>query len=183
MIILNLYKYILALDPSGSFHEGNGTTGWCLLDADTSTILDYGNIDAEHFKDMEAYWDEHLKLIFDMRTDDTIVVIEDYILYAEKMDSQINSRMETPKLIGIIQHYCWLNGIPYFMQLASEVKNRWNNEILEHKQIIYTRNNRRYVDANCKKPINRHCIDSIRHAIHYNTFRNKKDGKHNVRKC
>ena len=91
--------------------------------------------------------------------------------------------METPKLIGIIQHYCWLMKIPYYMQLASEVKNRWTNDILMHKGVIYTRNSRHYIDANCKQYINRHCIDAIRHAMHYDTFRNKKEGISNVRKC
>ena len=27
-----MYKYIFAIDPSGSFREGKGTTGWVLMD-------------------------------------------------------------------------------------------------------------------------------------------------------
>lgn len=179
------YKYVLGLDPSGSFHEGNGTTGWCLFDATTNEIIDRGNLDAENYEEMEAYWDAHISLIRDktiLCDKNVIIVIEDYILYAAKLDSQINSRMETPKLIGILQHYCWLADIPYYMQLASEVKNRWTNEILLHKKIIYKNRAKFYIDAACTVLINRHCIDAIRHAVHYNTFRNKKEGNKNVRK-
>lgn len=182
MTNLKNYKRILAIDPSGSYHEGNGTTGWCLLNTENNEIIDHGNIDAENFKCMEAYWDEHIKLIYDLTDEDTIVIIEDYILYATKLDSQINSRMETPKLIGILQHYCWLEHKPYYMQLASEVKSRWTNEILIYKKIIYAKGNKHYTDPYFKRHINRHCIDAIRHAIHYNSFRNKKEGKANVRK-
>ena len=34
-----LYKYVLAFDPSGSFYEGKGTTGWCIMDTKTKEVL------------------------------------------------------------------------------------------------------------------------------------------------
>ena len=33
--------------------------------------------------------------------------MEDYMLYPNKAKSQVNSRMETPKLIGVIQLNCY----------------------------------------------------------------------------
>ncbi len=30
--MLPTYKYVLALDPSGNYNEGKGTTGMCLFD-------------------------------------------------------------------------------------------------------------------------------------------------------
>ena len=31
-------RYVLALDPSGAYKEGKGTTGWCLFDNETKQI-------------------------------------------------------------------------------------------------------------------------------------------------
>jgi hypothetical protein len=80
--------------------------------------------------------------------------------------------METCKLIGVLQHHCWLNQIPYKMQTAGTVKSRWSNEILEHKRYIFK------AARGYKTPtgitINRHCQDAIRHAVHFATFKNEK---------
>lgn len=167
------YKIVLSLDPSGAFKEGSGTSGWALLNGNASSILDVGDISAKQYTRMEAYWNAHIRLI--KTTLDTfgkqniVVVMEDYVLYAEKSESQINSRMETCKLIGIIQHYCWQNHIPYRMQLATEVKARWSDKILEHKGLI------RYEGKSCyaaNKRINKHIRDAIRHGVHFATFKN-----------
>jgi len=127
------YKYILALDPSGSFYEGKGTTGWCLFNADLNKIVYCGSIYAKQYSTMESYWQSVLNLLEQFYSSDTILVCEDYLLYANKLQDQINSRMETPKLIGCIQLYCYQHNFPYYMQTASEVKKRWANKILEHK--------------------------------------------------
>lgn len=95
--------------------------------------------------------------------------MEDYILYKQKAMGQVNSRMETPKLIGIIQQWCYTNDVPYVTQLANEVKSRWSDSILEWKGIIKRKGNR-YV-------LNEHIRDSIRHAVHYATFKNRRDCK------
>ena len=36
---MNNDRYVLALDPSGAYKEGLGTTGWCLLDQQTKKIV------------------------------------------------------------------------------------------------------------------------------------------------
>jgi len=169
------YSFVLALDPSGSYHEGKGTTGWSVYNCLDKNIIHGGSIPAASFNFMEAYWDEHIRIIasFDTKYHKKfVVVIEDYLLYANKAESQINSHMETCKLIGVIQHYCWTHQIPYVMQCASEVKLRWSNEILLYKKIVSRKEKKYYIPVN-KKPIDRHCLDSIRHGIHYATFKNE----------
>lgn len=171
------YEFILAIDPSGSYTEGKGTTGWCVLNVSDNIISVSGNIDANKYSCAEAYWGQHLNLVGEFKKrykDRFIVVIEDYFLYANKAVEQINSRMETPKVIGVLQYYCWQHHIPYVMQSAAQVKSRWTDEILDYKGYIRKRGNKCYIPGT-KQAIDRHCKDAIRHAIHYATFKNKKE--------
>lgn len=171
------YKFILGLDPSGNFYEGKGTTGWCIFNACDKKLIKAGSISAKTFKTQEAYWFAHLDLIATTNKKykkKLIVVMEDYMLYASKAKDQINSRMETSKLIGVIQLNCYADGIPYVMQTASEVKKRWANNILHYKGYI-KEYKRGYTIPNTKEKIDRHCLDSIRHAVHYATFKNDKE--------
>lgn len=118
---------------------------------------------------MESYWYAHIKLLNRLCTKQTILVIEDYLLYGSKRDNQINSRMETPKLIGALQLHCYRNHIHYILQPASEVKNRWTDKILDHKGYFCI------VGSGTKigdKYISKHTKDAIRHAVHFNTFKN-----------
>lgn len=170
------YKFILALDPSGNYTEGKGTTGWCVFNALDDKVIKAGSISASDFTTKECYWQAHLDLISKMQKQyksNLIVVIEDYLLYASKAKDQINSRMETPKLIGIVQLFCYGKGIPYWMQNASEVKLRWENKILHYKGYIIEYK-RGYAIPQTKDKIDRHCLDSIRHAVHYANFKNKE---------
>ncbi len=166
---MKIYKTILALDPSGNFKEGKGTTGFSVLNAETGVFEKTGHISASEFDTMERYWYQHILLLELFKNTNTIIVIEDYLLYNHKKECQVNSRLETPQLIGAIKLWCWENRLPYHIQTAAEVKNRWTNEILEHKGIIQKKG-RGYAVNNLS--VNRHCLDSIRHATHFNTFRN-----------
>lgn len=150
----------MAFDPSGSYHEGKGTTGWCLMYR--GKIIKYGLLEAKAFKNAMQYYKAHLDLIQRMETcypNNLIIVMEDYLLYAKRTSSQINSRMETCKLIGIIQYYCFSNNLQCTLQTAAMVKKRWSDEVLEHEGFelptTYTE---------------RHARDAIRHAIHYTYF-------------
>ncbi len=166
---------LLALDPSGSFNEGKGTTGFCFCDADTKQIIHADSISAAVYCKQEEYWEACLNLILHYSKQckgNFIVVMEDYMLYADRCESQINSRMETPKLIGVIQYMCYQHNIPLRMQTASEVKQRWHNGILIHEGILEKRGKKLYVND---KEIDKHTIDAIRHAVHYSTFKRKKD--------
>lgn len=166
-------EVILALDPSGAYHEGKGTTGYCVM-TKCNTILEAGTISAACFESMEAYWAEHLYLLEHVanNTESLMVVIEDYLLYESRALSQTNSRMETPKLIGVLQYNCWAEEQPYCMQTAGEVKARWADHILVHKGILELRQGKYYVPHETEA-LSGHTRDAIRHAVHYNTFRNK----------
>ena len=153
-------SYILAFDPSGSFQEGKGTTGWCLMYH--GKLIKCGQLSATNYKTAMEYYEAHLQLISRMQAcykRNFDVVAEDYLLYAKQATAQINSRMETCKLIGILQYYCWTNHIPFTLQTASLVKRRWTDEILEHEGIELPTTH-----------AERHARDAIRHAIHYTYF-------------
>ncbi len=171
------YKFIIAIDPSGAYWEGKGTTGFSVFHVPDDRFIDLGTIQARGHVCAEAYWHKHIELLHNIifsergkrkgKPNKTIVVIEDYFLYAEKAESQINSRMETSKLIGILQHWCYTHGIPYFMQPAGLVKKRWADDILVHKGYLKKKGNRYEV---CE-----HTRDSMRHALHFANFRNGDD--------
>ncbi len=151
--------HILAFDPSGAFHEGKGTTGWCLMYR--GELLEYGLIEAKDFKKNVTYYSEHLKLIrkYLNKYPELTVVVEDYLLYATRAHGQINSHMETCKLIGILQYYCYEYKVPCVLQTASQVKKRWSDEILKHEGID--------IPDTYKE---RHARDAIRHAMHFTYF-------------
>lgn len=168
------YDYILALDPSGNFEEGKGTTGICGFTCKDNCIDKLADIHASAYNSKEEYWQAHtdfIQQILDVLPN-TIVIIEDFTLDPRRAMQQSHSKMETPKLIGILQLYCKQNNIPYKMQRAVEVKNRWADHILEFKKYI-VKKNRMYYLPNKDKPISRHCKDAIRHAVHFATFYNE----------
>lgn len=163
---------ILAIDPSGNFNEGKGTTGWCVI-TEFKEIIFTGQIKADNYDTIYDYINKHVEIIKELSPD--IVVLEDFKLYADKALNQINSRFETPKLIGVLEYVCKQNDIPTFLQGASEVKNRWNDDILVYNNILHKNNNRYYIGD---KVISEHIRDSIRHGIHFVTFKlNKIGGK------
>ncbi|MDD3923098.1 MAG: hypothetical protein PHY39_06170 [Endomicrobiaceae bacterium] len=164
------YDWIVGIDPSGAFTEGKGTTGICLLHAEDMKIVYAEDITARSFPNKESYWQHHLNTLQEylfnrkQRGLKAILVIEDFLLYENKANSLVNSRMETSKLIGIIQLWCYKHNIPYKMQLASEVKQRWADPILEWKGYIQKKG--------ARYNYNNHIRDSIRHAVHFATFKN-----------
>lgn len=159
---------ILAIDPSGNFTEGKGTTGWSLLD-ENENILACGQILASSYECKEEYWKAHLNLIDKLQPDR--LVVEDFLLYASKSNNQINSRFETPKLIGIIELYAHKHNIILKLQRAVDVKGRWTDDRLVNSKIITKTNNRYYAGG---VMISEHIRDSIRHGIHYIRYRIKK---------
>jgi len=99
-------RYILSMDPSGSFHEGKGTTGLAVMDAVTNKFIYVGFISAHKYECQEEYFNAHLTWIAECMKrykDDCILSIEDYILYSSNARSHINSHMETSQLIGLIK--------------------------------------------------------------------------------
>ena len=143
-------------------------------------LLDRGEIYAKDYCCPEEYWNAHLDLIkkYNKRYGkQLIVVIEEYVLYRDRSLSQTNSKMETVRLLGVMQNFCWKIKQDYSMQLASSVKHRWSDDLLFREQIIYQHRGT-IVHTESNIPINvSHTRDAFRHAIHYAVCRNKIEKK------
>ncbi len=171
------YKYTIGIDPSGSFKEGSGTTGWCVLDNATNKVLQIGTVAAKDYPSYHLYWDAHIQLVKQLMKQygrKTAVSIEDYILYKNRAMSQVNSTLETVQLLGIIKYYCFTHKYDYFLRPAVAVKARWSDDILVHKHIIAKFNKHYILPDVPTKILCDHERDAIRHAVHFNTFNNKE---------
>lgn len=164
-------RYILAFDPSGNFKEGKGITGWVLLDTETDKICKFGYISASMSPNQFDYWDKHIILIDSLSGYKPDVVCEDYLLYSNRAQNQINSRLETPQLIGVIKYECYKRGIRVNVQTAQLVKTRWKDDILVRKGYLNRKGNSCAIGATI---VADHIKDALRHAVHYATFRKGK---------
>lgn len=165
---------VVGIDPSGSYNEGKGTTGWCVLDSE-GDLAAHGIIDAKNFASQLQYWNGVIREIDELleQNPSAALSIEDYILYAASAKAQINSSMETSKLIGAITMFAYTKGTHIFLRNASQVKNRWTNEILEHMNLIQKHGNT-WADMQ-GNVINQHSMDAIRHAMHCYHFEIRKE--------
>lgn len=159
-------KIVLAFDPSGSFNEGKGTTGWCVMNKESKEIIDLGAIAATDYPTDMQYFAANVDILRFFKNryqQDLEVVIEDYVLYAQQAQTQTNSHMETCQLIGVLKYQAFLLDTPVHMQLANLVVTRWGDPVLMAKGII--------VDGKLGgMPANPHEKDAFRHALHYSTF-------------
>jgi len=85
-----------------------------------------------------------------------IVVIEDYRVYKWKTDSHAWAALHTPKMIGVVEYYCHINGIPLVLQSAQVGKGFCTDERLKEWGFYQTSQ--------------RHANDAIRHACQYLMF-------------
>lgn len=155
---------ILSFDPSGNFgKEGMGTTGTCVLENGDPVFL--GQITAKSYLSEEAYWFTHLDFINAIEPDE--IVIEGYKLYNHKgmkANTQANSELQTPQLIGAIKTYCYSKSIPLTVQFASDVKTRWSEKVLVAKGYLEEKNGRyRFMGSQTST----HKRDAMKHALHY----------------
>lgn len=167
---MNNARYVLALDPSGNYKEGQGITGWCLFDNETDKIIKFGVIKASDYSCQFQYWDAHVKLIDGLSGFHPDIVIEDYLLYGNRAENQINSRLETPQLIGIIKYESYKRGLFIYIQTAMQVKTRWSDDLLARKGYMVKKGNRYELGGTI---LVSHIKDSIRHAVHYKTYNTK----------
>ena len=89
--------------------------------------------------------------------------------------AQVNSQMETVQLLGIIKQFCFDFNVPYFLRPAVAVKARWKDEILVYKNIIIKKGSRYIAPCRPDRALCDHERDSIRHAVHFNTFENYEE--------
>ena len=145
-----------------------------MFDVRQNRIIKTDSIKASKYATQNDYWKEHTTLITNcfVSYKKLIVVMEDYVLYADKAKTQINSKMETCRLLGIMQNHCDTLKIPYRLELASAVKNRWEDKVLLYKGYMTKYKNTFYVN---NQTVDRHAKDAIRHAVHFYHFYNKGD--------
>lgn len=169
-----LKPYIVGVDPSGSYNEGKGTTGICVLNPE-GKLVQHFPVFAQDFASQLSYWKAVIDSIEMMliKYPDAVLSIEDYVLYQASASAQINSEMETSKLIGALTMFAYEHGTHIFIRNAAQVKKRWTNEILMHEQII-TKTGRIFTDMQ-GNPINHHCLDAVRHAVHCYHFEVDKE--------
>mgnify|MGYP003415637950 CR=1 FL=1 len=54
---------VLAIDPSGNFTEGKGTTGWAAFTKDSLVLCGQIKAEAECFTNQHEYYNRHIELI------------------------------------------------------------------------------------------------------------------------
>ena len=169
------HYYVLAFDPSGEFTKGKGTTGWCVMNCVTTKVEQVDTISARDYKTKYEYWDAHVQLIrrfLKQYGSNLAISVEDYILYKQRAEAQINSNFETVRLIGILEYFCYNNAVDIHLRNAVAAKTRWTNEILEHKNIIQPCLGGYICEGVTDHLLATHELDAIRHAAHYAAFEN-----------
>jgi hypothetical protein len=159
---------ILALDISGNFHEGKGTTGICRLYGSSKDNIYLSELKAEDFDSQVEYWATHQELIERILPD--YLVVEGYKLYNHKGKSasmQANSNLETPQLLGAIKLVAYRMDIPITIQYASDVKTRWSEDVLTRLGYLEQKGNRYYFDG---KLTSTHKRDALKHALHFERY-------------
>jgi hypothetical protein len=164
---------VLAIDPSGSFKHGSGTSGWCVVDKETGKIIGLGNIKAKDFETREKYFNKH-KQIAQLYIHD-VLVIENFILYQSTASSLFNQELETSELIGFICGFEEEKGKKVIRQKAQLIKTvlKKNNILLElvnqteEKLTFKTSKSDRVQWYFEGVRISNHIVDAIRHAYYY----------------
>lgn len=164
---------VLAIDPSGSFKHGSGTTGWCVIEMETNRIISLGNIKAKDFKTREEYFNQH-KTILKSHTFD-VLVIENFILYQSTASSLFNQELETSELIGFICGMAEELSKKIVRQNAQVIKTvlKKNNILLslanQKGEQLELRSNKadRVQWYYNQKRISNHIVDSLRHGFYY----------------
>jgi len=139
---------VLAIDPSGNFVEGKGSTGWILAEVEyyrptKFTILKKGTVSANDYETRYKYWWAVTELF---REPVSHVIVEDYKLYnhkGAKAQMQSYSQLETPRLIGVLEYMLEGLRIPYTFQMATEVR-MYTEDTLVYQGLL-TRKNKRHL--------------------------------------
>jgi hypothetical protein len=162
---------LLALDISGNFKEGKGTTGMCIMeDGEVKELL---AICAKDYDSAEAYWDAHNVYIQQEWPDH--IVMEGYRLYNHKgmsAKTQANSDLETPQLLGFLKMMCYYLDIPYTIQYAADVKTRWSEEIMVRLGILEQKGTKYYWNGESTVT---HKRDSLKHALHWWRYKHVRE--------
>lgn len=152
---------IVALDISGNFNEGKGTTGVAVKDTDLNMTM-LLEVKATDFESDIRYWQGVAHTAIDFMPDH--IVIEHYVLYNHKALQQSYSELETSQLLGAIRYACLVHDIPVTLQRASEAKGRFPDRVLQAKGHLDTDNK----FAGLKT--NPHKRDALRHLLYFEKY-------------
>ena len=161
---------IIAIDISGNYLwlEGKGTTGYCIGDEE-GNIIEIGEVKASDYTNRMEYTDAVFNVVFKKNSVD-MIVCENFRLYAHKAKAQIHSLLETPRIIGALEYIAWKEPKPIYFQMASDVKQRFSDEIMLEKNIIQKHKNAYYFNF---IKTNDHMRDAMRHFYYFVKYRLK----------
>ncbi len=164
-------RVLIAIDPSGNFEEGKGTTGIAVFVH--GELLGTTVLSASDYDTAEHYWYSHSTAIRALSSvhmtegekyEDVVeVVCESYKLQKQKAIQQSGSWLETPQLIGYMRVAVAQNNIPFIFQ-DPPIKTRFNDSVLEKLGVVEKRG-RSYFRNDL--PITMHERDAIRHGMYY----------------
>lgn len=143
----------IAVDPSGNFKEGKGTTGWAVFE--DGELKEFGEVKASNYSTQLDYWNDIIGILTKYST----VVCESYRLQPSKSMAQSWSALETPQLIGVIRY---TNKNVIFQDPV--IKKRFTDEILVSKGIVEKENKLYKVHG---RITNDHMRDAIRHGLYH----------------
>jgi hypothetical protein len=135
-------------------------------------IMRLDTIHAGDFDSAEQYWARHQDYIERLWPDH--IVMEGYRLYNHKgmsAKTQANSDLETPQLLGFLKMVCYRMNIPYTIQYASDVKTRWNENVLAHLNILQPKGRSYYWQG---KITVTHERDALKHAVHWWRYKHER---------
>mgnify|MGYP003812934245 CR=1 FL=1 len=134
-------KRLLCLDPGE-------TTGWAVFEDAKLTASGQATTAA-------SGWHEIDRLFSDIQP--TMVVYENYRVYAHKLERHSNSEVYTLRLVGVIEYLCEVkHGILYYNQMASQAKGFVTDDKLKQWGMYQIGH--------------RHARDAIRHGCYFLLF-------------
>lgn len=151
---------IMAIDPSGNFKEGNGTTGF--VKYETGKPLEFGSITTGSHERRVDYWTEIATEMLHYNPD--LVILEDYRLYNTPNSPaavQSFSQLETPRLVGILEYVAVNNKIKVHFQMANQTRP-FSDEIMLKLGEYEKKGNRYYYKG---QAINDHERSALRHLL------------------
>lgn len=152
---------IVALDISGNFNEGKGTTGMAVKDTERNVTM-LNQISSVNYETDVDYWKAVIDETFDTVPD--YLVIEHYVLYSHKALQQSYSELETSQLLGALRYAALLHDVPVTLQKASEAKGRFPDRVLQAKGHVDEKN--RFAG----RMTNPHKRDALRHLLYFEKY-------------
>jgi hypothetical protein len=143
----------IAVDPSGNFKEGKGTTGWAVFE--DGELKEFGEVKASNYNTQLDYWGDIIGILSKYPT----VVCESYRLQPSKSMAQSWSALETPQLIGVIRYTC-----KNVIFQDPVIKKRFTDEILITKGVVDKEGKLYKVQG---RVTNDHMRDAIRHGLYH----------------